>query len=312
MGFKLKRLGTALLTGGLSEAGGAFDKLSGADAAKDAMNAQVGANREAIAEQRRQFDLGREDMAPWLGAGRNALLDYQNQLKSGYSTNIPQFSGQGQPLPNFSNTTQLPSYQGGQQFSFDPSQMANNPAYKFIFDQAMQGVNRSAAAGGKSNSGNVLAELQNRAAGLASTEYENEFGRQLETSNVNYGRGVTDFGIGRQGALDQYGINRDVYGLDYQRNQDIYNRNLSQYGLDYQRESDIYGRGQNYLNRLASMSGVGQTTASQGQQAGQNFANSYSNLQGNIGNALAQGKLGSYGAKAGFANNLIQMGGMFL
>jgi hypothetical protein len=51
-----------------------FSAIMGARAADNAADAQVESSRDAIAEQRRQFDSNRADLAPWRGVGTNALM----------------------------------------------------------------------------------------------------------------------------------------------------------------------------------------------------------------------------------------------
>lgn len=62
--------------------------LYGADAAGDASDAEAAAYQAAIDEQRRQFDVSRQDAMPWLTAGQNALGNLQNpnafQASPGY------------------------------------------------------------------------------------------------------------------------------------------------------------------------------------------------------------------------------------
>jgi len=48
-----------------------------------------------------------------------------------------------------------------------------DPGYEFVRSEAMRGVSRQGHASGYGHSGNLYAGLQNRAAGLASTEYGN-------------------------------------------------------------------------------------------------------------------------------------------
>lgn len=55
----------------------------------------------------------------------------------------------------------------------DPSSVADTPAYKFAFDQGMEGVNRTAAAKGMLGSGNRLYDLTKFGQGLASQTYNN-------------------------------------------------------------------------------------------------------------------------------------------
>ncbi len=47
-----------------------------ADAADNAAELSARASAQAVAEQRRQFDLGRSDMEPWRLTGQNALTQY--------------------------------------------------------------------------------------------------------------------------------------------------------------------------------------------------------------------------------------------
>lgn len=46
-----------------------------------------------------------------------------------------------------------------------------DPSYQFVFDEAMRGTERKLSAQGYGESGNILAALQERAAGLASQQY---------------------------------------------------------------------------------------------------------------------------------------------
>jgi hypothetical protein len=68
----------------------------------------------------------------------------------------------------------------------------------------------------------------------------------------------------------------------------------------------------NYYNRLAGLSGTGQTTATNLGQIGQNYANAYGNIQGNIGNARASAYQGYANALNGtYDKNGNRSGGMF-
>lgn len=78
------------------------------------------------------------------------------------------------------------------------------------------------------------------------------------------------------------------YGQDYASNEygNVYNRALG----EYQQRYNIFNQNQtNQYNRLASLAGVGQTTAQQLGSAGQNFANSAGNILQSSGNAQASG-----------------------
>ena len=69
-----------------------------------------------------------------------------------------------------------------------------SPGYNYVLDQTMKGTERSAAARGGLLGGNVALELQKNAAGLASTDYQNQF-NNLNTVATN-GLGATSAAAG--------------------------------------------------------------------------------------------------------------------
>lgn len=74
-----------------------------------------------------------------------------------------------------------------------------------------------------------------------------------------------------------------------------------EYGSAYNR---AYTTHNDQLNRLASMAGIGQNTASNLSQAGQNYSGSMSNIYGQAANAQAAG----YGAQAQNWGNMVNNG----
>jgi len=81
---------------------------------------------------------------------------------------------------------------------------AESPAAKFQMDQMQRAVERTAAARGGLLSGNTALELQDRAAGIAAQDYENQFNRDLskETLKASLSRDLADTAMsaGIQGA----------------------------------------------------------------------------------------------------------------
>ena len=73
----------------------------------------------------------------------------------------------------------------------NPSNIQNSGAYRFAFDQGQQAIERSAAAKGMLNSGNILAELARYGQGMASQQYDKEadrlgqFAMQKEANDIN-------------------------------------------------------------------------------------------------------------------------------
>jgi len=282
-----------------------------------------------------QYDQTRSDLGPYREAGVNALNQYTNQL-GGYNTTLPQYNAASYNpttnLPQYNNTSQLPSYTDNTNlpqynttgdFNFD---LQSDPGYQFALDEAMKQANRGQASIGGFNSGNRLAELTDRATGVASQYANDAFGRQLASSQENYGRNLTDFGIAQGQEQDLYGrgltsfgINRDLESDQYSRDltsfgiaqgqeQDLYNRNLTDYGIRQDQaltgyniasgqESDLYGRNQNYLNQLSNLAGAGQNAAVQtGGFGAQNTSNQINAEQfgtNSLNNAI-QGGMSNY------------------
>jgi len=134
-------------------------------------------DNRALSDESRKLTLGEigdswEDISKWLtpylDAGTWALDKYK------------QGAGMAPDTPVFKDFDQ------GDPFAFDYKDFDQNPAYQFVRDQGLQATDRLQAKNRNLGSGNRLTAAQNYASGLASTEYGNEFGRQLDTYNVNY------------------------------------------------------------------------------------------------------------------------------
>lgn len=149
-------------------------------------------------------------------------------------------------------------------FQYNP----NDPSYAFVRDQAMRGVQQGAAARGTLNTGGTLKDLQDRAAGLASQEYGNEFQRQYQTNALNFNQGLA--------------ANQNQFGQNF---------NLANLGLN----ANIAGL--NAAGNLASNASSYANTA-------QNNVNNQSGLFGDIGNAQAAGTLGRNAAWSGLYGDL--------
>lgn len=134
---------TAAIIGG-SLIGAGANLISGSKAAKaQRKSAELGA-----AEQRRQFDLSRADMMPWMNVGRGAL----DRLAAAY----------GIAGSNGTVDTSAGPYGG----------FTASPGYQFRLDQGVQAVERSAAARGLLRSGAAAKAIQRYGEGLAASEYD--------------------------------------------------------------------------------------------------------------------------------------------
>lgn len=121
--------------------GGAVVGLVGAGmsnrSARRGADGQAQAAAGATEEQRRQFDITRQDMMPWLDAGRGALGQQQQVLRGDYS-------------------------------GFESS-----PDYLYARDSSLQALERGAAARGGFMGGGADADRINLAGGLATQNLGN-------------------------------------------------------------------------------------------------------------------------------------------
>ena len=179
------------LNAGASLIGGAI----ASDSAKDAARIQQAGADRAVGEQRRQFDITRQDLAPWQEAGTQAL----GRLKMAVGLD------------------------GGDAMQA----LEMDPGYNFRMGEGQKAIERSAAARGNQLSGATL-------------------------------------------------------------------KALTRFGQDY--ASNEYG---NAVNRLAGLSGTGQTTANQIGAFGANFANNAGNMYTQAANAGAAGRVASGNAFRG-------------
>lgn len=135
-----------------------------ADGAKDAAGAQTQASMAAVDEQRRQFDLTRQDQLPWLQAGQNSLATQQALLSGDYS------------------------------------KFYQSPEYQWTQQQGLQGIDRSAAARGSLYSGGADADRMKFAQGLASQEYGNFWNRLAGVSGTGQTSATNLGSLGQQSA----------------------------------------------------------------------------------------------------------------
>lgn len=139
-----------------------INTLLGMDAADDATDAQVAAIRAAIEEQRRQFDLTRSDLMPWLEAGQGALdrlQDPQNAFMA-------------------------------------------SPDYEFVRSEGTRDIGNSFAARGGAASGNALRALAEFNSGLAAQDFNNWWNRQAGLAGVGQNTAVNLGSFGQSSATN--------------------------------------------------------------------------------------------------------------
>ncbi len=116
-------------------------------------------------------------------------------------------------------------------FHFDPNE---DPSAKFVRDEALGATQRGAAARGVLNTGGTLKDLQDRAANLGSTEYQNAFLRALEGYQTNASTGLAQ----NQNAFYQgLTTNQNAFDQYYRTNALNFNQGLlanqTRWGQDY-------------------------------------------------------------------------------
>lgn len=139
------------------------------DAAKDAGKTQAAAAAAAIAEQRRQYDLNRADLAPYREAGSTAI----GQLSAGTAD--------------------------GADFNrdFTMADFTKDPGYQFRMDEGTHALEGSAAARGGLLSGRAGKELERYGQDYASGEYSNAYNRFNADRTTRFNRLAGVAGIGQ-------------------------------------------------------------------------------------------------------------------
>lgn len=167
----------------------------GSKGSKDAAKSGQGAQMAAIEEQRRQYDQSRQDMLPWLDAGRGAL-DRMNQAMAG-----------------------------------DYSNFYNSPDYQFAYDQGMKAVQRGQP--GNFWGGGQSADLARFGQGLATQNYGNWWNRNAGLANVGQTASQSLGGLGQNYAnaySTAMGNIGDIRSSSIQNQSNIWGNTIGQLG----------------------------------------------------------------------------------
>jgi hypothetical protein len=162
--------GAAIAVGG-SLVSGAI----GSSSARRAAREQAAAQREALAEQRRQFDIGQANQQPFRIAGTNAVNELAN-----YRFQAP-----------------------------DAGQVEREPGYAFGLQQGRNALEGSAAARGGLFSGNALKALTRYGNDYGTTKFNDAFERARSTysTNANTLGNLVNAGTGAATQMQNAGAN---------------------------------------------------------------------------------------------------------
>lgn len=150
----------AIISGGSSIIGGLLGSNSSTKAAKQAAATQQAAGKSLEELSQTQYDAQSNNLNPYLSAGKGGV----DALSAAFQ----------------------PGGQLAQQFSFDPSQIKNNPNYQFVLQQGTDAVQKSAAAKGGLFSGGTMKALDQYSQGLASQTINDAYSQALNTFQTNH------------------------------------------------------------------------------------------------------------------------------
>jgi hypothetical protein len=200
-----------------------------------AAQAQREGTQMGIEEQRRQFDISRSDMAPWMAAGGNALYQMQDLMGidptlASWQTEanaarekaiadamaLPEESASGGRallgLKKAGGPTRadalaaaqaMPSYALPTRTKRTPEEMVmQDPSYLWRRDQGRKAVEGSAAARGGLFSGNALKALDTYGQNTGLNEYTNIFNRLAGLSGTGQTTAATTGAWGNQFGRD--------------------------------------------------------------------------------------------------------------
>jgi hypothetical protein len=147
----------------------------GADAAGKAADIQAGAQRDALAYQKQQYEDIRKLSTGGRAAGANAL----NQLGALGSGTYGMYDAEGNQIGTGTGSGYFT-----QQYTPEEFAKGQDPGYQFRLQQGQEATNRMANMGGGMISGNALKGQEDYTQGLASTEFTNAFNR-FQTGRQN-------------------------------------------------------------------------------------------------------------------------------
>jgi len=214
-----------------------------ADAANNATAASLEATKLALAQQDKMYQDTRALQKPMYDLGLSAV----GQAFGGQDANGNYYfdpSKLNQYTVN--NPFQYQDYKAQQ---FDPNSVnaLNDPSYQFRLQQGVNALDKSAAARGNLLSGAQQKAVQQYGQDMASQEYQNAYNRALQTNQTNNTTGLQQYQQNQGNALTSYNSNVNL--------------------------------GTQRYNQLASVLGLGQTSANALQQNNTNAANAYTQTQ---------------------------------
>lgn len=243
---------------------------------------------------------GRSEVAGATQAGQDRTdigINSANQFLNPYSTagtnsltSLQQLAGPGGPLTN--------------QFSFNPSDLQNDPGYQFTLQQGQDALQRSAAAKGQLFSGGTLKSLAGYTTGTANQYFNDAFNRAQSTFNTNQQQALSR--INTLQGLAGMGYNASAGQASDTLNGSQFIANLGTQGAQF--GATLGETGDQYISSLGTntagqIAGNALGASNTRTTLGQNTGNNISNLLVGQGLANSNAVLGSTGSWLGALNN---------
>ena len=207
---------------------------------------------------------------------------------------------------------QFQDYGQGPQFSWDPSQIANDKGFQFETAEAAKGVNSNFAARGRLRSGGALKAMQDRLFGVAHTYGNDYFNRALQGYNANRSAFESNRGFGEdrnrytQGRQDANFLDDRSYGTNLWST--LQNRNDSIFSED---RGFAANRNDQANSNLFALTGVGQNAAAGTASAGNVFANAAAGQNSNVADARSNAALWNAQNRQNLFGSAARVAGMF-
>jgi hypothetical protein len=152
------------------------------DASRKAAHTQADAANRAADMQQQQFQSTRDSLQPFINTGYDAQGSLRNLLGIGTPTDGSTYGSLSKP------------------FDAQAFEQWKDPGYQFQLQQGQQALQNSQAAQNGVLSGAALKDLIGFNQGMASTAFQNSFGRYMTQNETTYKRLADMLGIGENAA----------------------------------------------------------------------------------------------------------------
>lgn len=174
--------------------------LTDSGAGDRALAAQQGAANKSNAFQQKMYKDSKKMFNPFLKGGQESYQDLRDTAQ------------------NFQNFGEAPGAFQGHSGVFGMSDFQKDPGYEFRMKEGQRGIENSAAARGRTNSGAALKALAKYGQDYASNEYGNSYNRFNNDYNNAYNRHNSNQAnqFNRLSSLANYGVNaaNSISGLN--------------------------------------------------------------------------------------------------